>query len=429
MKNSRWPWITLLSLCAAFAVICVMVALLDGSSPQPQPSTPAAPQWTDHAEENFQALFANPDWESLYALAGMEDTPFENAATFASYMVDRVGQTPIQYREVRTDLPNTHRYILSFGSELLGSYHLTEPDYTLSDLTFSATRNVRVTIQTPQDYTVFVNGVALDDAYTVKTLETKAEKYLPNGIHGKRLRWQTVENLLCTPEITAADADGKPVELVFANGVYCLQEDQPAQITQQQIDFVTAAATADAQFAIGEISKTDLAQYFDITSSVYLMLITNPRNLQKYTSSTVEDIEVGEFMQYSDTLFSANVKLTQKIIRTSGTLKTYTMDKTYFFALMGNGQYLVTAYTNEHVTQTVEKVRLTFHTGSQPVSMFIDTENRTIAAPQVENPENFRGWGSYHVEDDGTVLCIIRIMPDGKLLGDAVPLTVYPIYQ
>ncbi len=429
MKDKSWPWIVLLCLCVCFAVFSVLMLLLGNPSGQLQQSTAATPNPTDHAAAQFNALFSNPDWEELYTLAGIPDTQFENASTYANHMTDLVGDSTLTCQEVYTDLPNTHRYLVYCENQKIAAYTLTEPGWTLGKMELFFDRTVSITVQTPPDYTVFINGVALDDTYTVRTLQTKAENYLPEGIHGIRQRLQTVTDLLCAPTVTAVDANSDPVELICANGIYCLNEEQPAQITQQMTDFLSAAATADARYAIGEIRDDELAVYFDASTDLYHMLTDNPRNLQKYTSSSVTDITVGEFVQYSDTLFSANVKLTQKIIRTSGTLKTYTMDKTYFFILTEDGEYRVTAYTNEHMTDLVETVRLTFITDSEPVSMSVDSTVQTVITPTIVNEDTFLGWATRTEDENGTVIYTIRIRPDGTALGKLEPMTLYPVSQ
>lgn len=427
MRHKTWPWIALLCLCACFALFSVLMLVLDTPSQQPhQPST-TPPDQTDHAAAKFEALFSDPDWEALYSLASIPDTQFENATTYANYMTDKVGDIPLTCQEVRTDIPQTHRYLVNCGTTKIAAYTLTEPDWALGKMELFFDRSVSITVQTPPDYTVFVNGAALDETYTVRTLQTKAEKYLPDGLHGIRQRWQTVTGMFCEPTLTAVDANGSTVKLIYADGIYQLADEQPAEITQQQIDFLSSAAKADARYAIGAIREAELAKYFDESSDLYQMLTDNPRNLQKYTSSSVEDIVVGEFVQYSDTLFSANVKLTQKIIRTSGTLKTYTMDKTYFFIRTVSGEYRVTAYTNEHMTDLIETVRLTFVTDSEPVSMVIDATAQTVNPPAVDNADTFLGWATRSVSEDGTIVYTVRILPDGTVLGELEPMQLYPV--
>ena len=171
--------------------------------------------------------------------------------------------------------------------------------------------------------------------------------------------------------------------------------------------------------------------YFDENSPLYKMLITNPRNLQKYTSASIDEnaMTVSEYCRYSDTMFSVNVKLTQKIIRTTGTLKTYQADKTYFFTKIGN-DYRVTAYTNEHVTETVEQVRLSFVTESGTTGQMICTDDAIVTPPAATAPQGQElvGWATKTMEE-GTITMTVRILPDGTVLGGLEPMELYPVFQ
>ena len=123
-----------------------------------------------------------------------------------------------------------------------------------------------------------------------------------------------------------------------------------------------------------------------------------------------------------------NVTLTQNIIRKDGTLKVYKLDKTYFFTRNESGSYLVTNYTNEDMTREVETVRLTFVT-DQTVSMMVSSD--TVTPPAVDMPEDatFLGWATSLTDGEGNVTQQLRVLPDGRILGDPEPMTLYPLYD
>ena len=159
------------------------------------------------------------------------------------------------------------------------------------------------------------------------------------------------------------------------------------------------------------------------------MLTENPRNYQKFQSIWVEDVQVSEYCQYSDTLFSANVTLTQKIIRTSGTLKTYYLDKTYIFEVCEDGTYKVIAYTNEHLTEKVETVKLVFRmAGDEVMTQMVDVNATAVIGPDMSNFSDFQGWAVESRIDDDSVLATIRILPDGTVLGGLEPMVLQPIF-
>ena len=434
-KNTRrFPWALAIFLCLYITLTSVAVIVLGQGKtslePQPTQTTSAEP---DHAAV-FDRLFAEPDWAQLYTLAGAEDTEFEGSNAYAAYMRSKVGEKALTYYEVRTDLADTHRYLVFLGNEKIAAFTMSgAPNWDLDELELFFERKQSVLVETSPEHTVFVNGVALDDRFTVRTLETKAEKYLPEGVHGLRRRWQMVTGLLATPEVTALDPDGNPVNLERdeETGIYRVVDQATSEITAQEAALARKAAIADAQYAIGAISNVQLKAYFDENSPLYKMLITNPRNLQKYTSASIDEnaMRVSEYCRYSDTMFSVNVKLTQKIIRTTGTLKTYQADKTYFFTKIGN-DYRVTAYTNEHVTETVEQVRLSFVTESGTTGQMICTDDAIVTPPAATAPQGQElvGWATKTMEE-GTITMTVRILPDGTVLGGLEPMELYPVFQ
>ena len=77
------------------------------------------------------------------------------------------------------------------------------------------TRTESVIVEKLPGYTVSVNGVALDDSYTIRTVTTDAEKYLPEGLHGYRLEVQTISGFLIPPEVTVTDENGNTVAMNY----------------------------------------------------------------------------------------------------------------------------------------------------------------------------------------------------------------------
>lgn len=436
-KQKRFPWLLAAFLCLYIGLTAFAVtALRPASQPQPTPTEPSAtaPAAPDH-EGIFQSLFAEPDWAAIYQRAGEQASKFENANAFASHMQSLVGEAALTWQQVYTDQPDTHRYLVYAQDTKIAAYTVTGgPEWALDDLELFYQPSLSVTVEARPEHTVYINGVALDDGYTIRTAETLAEQYLPEGIHGYRRKWQRVDNLLAEPEITVLDETGAPVELERdgETGIYRIFEQPAAQMTEAEAELAREAAIADAKYAIGAMSGTQLKSYFDETSALYKLLVTNPRNLQKYTSSSIDEktMEVSDFVRYSDTVFSVNVKLTQKIIRTTGTLKVYHLDKTYFFTLTDNG-YRVTAYTNEDVTAAVEQARLTFLCDDGQRDVMVNGDAHAVSTPAVTAPagKEFLGWATRTETEDGSVTMTVRVLPDGTLLGTPEPMTLWPVYQ
>lgn len=426
-QNTRptFPWALAVFLSLFILFSALAVTSLVAPTPQPAPEQPSQP---DHGAL-FESLFAQPDWEALYALAGIQDTEFETADTFAAYMSAKVGSAPLRYQQVQTEDAAVCRYLVYLGEEKIAAFTTSAPQWTVDTVELFFQRSNHITAQVPPEYTVLVNGVPLDESFTIRTAETKAESYLPEGLHGYRRKWQSVTGLLVMPQVTAMDETGNAIPLSQdpETGIFRLPEAAPAQITEAEAAFARQAAMADARYAIADISNAQLREYFDANSPVYKMLVTNPRNIQKHTSSSIDEdaILLSQYCRYGDGLFSVNVKLTQNIIRTSGTLKVYQLDKTYFISTI-DGQYRVTAYTSEYVTEVTEQVRLTFVTDDGEIVQTVPGDALSVTTPQIDG---LMGWATRSIASDGTVILTVRVLPDGTLLGDPEPMTLYPVYQ
>jgi hypothetical protein len=77
------------------------------------------------------------------------------------------------------------------------------------------------------------------------------------------------------------------------------------------------------------------------------------------------------------------------------------------------------------MTEQVEQVCLTFEGG---VSIMVDVDASAVSVPPVEDGE-FLGWATRTTADDGSIIMQVRILPDGTVLGDLEPMTLYPVFQ
>ncbi len=408
-----------------------------------------ASQPEQKAQEVFTQLFADPDWAALYTQSGMEDTSFETKETFAAYMDSKVGDSQLTYLETSAGLSGDHKYIVRLGDEKIASFRLTGGSNSLSEISLWELgavelffdRTESVIVEKHPSHTVYINGIALDDSYTIRTVTTKAEEYLPEGVTGYRAHQQRVENLLKTPEVTAADASGNPVEMVLdtATGIYKPKASAGSAMTGEEKELALAAAKADAAFAIRAISQSQLRKYFDSSSQVYADIVGTYPFLQSYQGySFVESkYQVSDFYRYNDTLFSVNVSLQMNVTRSNGTTKEVPMSKTYFFTKNSGGKYLVTQYTNISVQEPVEQVRLTFQTEDKVLgTQMVSRTAASLTLPQITPAEGqvFQGWAKKNVDENGSITMTILFTPnaDGtvQLSTGAVlePMTLYAVF-
>jgi hypothetical protein len=441
-KKSRKGLILFFCLYIALSALIAVVLLKQREPLEQKLAVYEAAQLENQCARVFEELFAHPDWQRIYEMSNTADTPYEGAAAYDAYMVAKVKDTALTYREVYTAQPGTHRYHVYLDTEKIAAFTLTGgassaseiPLWTLEGVEIFFERSISVTIEKKPEQTVSINGVALDDSFTIRTTATRAEGYLPEGVHGYRSEQQYIGGLLVQPQILVTDETGQSVavELDQERGVYTTLIAAPAEMTEAEASLARNAAIADAKYAMRTITVTQLRQYFDAETQIYADIVNNPMTIQGHKRSFIDEetIEVDEFCRYSDNLFSAKVKLTVKVIRKDDTLKIYPLEKTYFFTRNESGNYLVTDYTNESVQEQVEQVRLTFAVHDEKQSVMADIGAKSVRLPEVTAPagQMLTGW-AVKSGDGETVTMTVRLLPDGVILGELEPMELYPVYE
>lgn len=397
-------------------------------------------------EEVFTSLFSDPDWGELYDLADIEDTTYEGSEAFVAYMEAKAAGKEITYVETSAGLSGDHKYIVKLDGEKIGTFTLTGgtdsqteiPEWKLGKVELFFTRTESVFVEKRPGYTVSINGVALDDSYTIRTVTTDAEKYLPEGLHGYRLEVQTISGLLVPPQVTVTDENGNPVTMNYDTDTksYTLPP-VTMEMTEQEQAFVKNTLETFAKYMIKAATKKQLESCCVPNSEVYITISNIDRWMQDYRNYEISPIAYNNFYRYSDTLFSVRAAMTNKVTRNDGTVKDYEMDYTLFFTLDASGKWLLSDMTQVEISHQTELVRLTFLDGETVLeSVFIDTSSKTLTLPAVTVPEGkvFSGWARQDTDGNGKTTMTIVFKPEETntvILSDEklVPMTLYALFE
>ncbi len=406
-----------------------------------------ASQPEEKCQEVFSELFSQPDWKKLYALAQVEDTPYEGADAYAAYMTEKVGSRELVCTETSAGLSGNHKYIVRLEGERIASFLLTPQKadeegivhWQLGNVELFFKRSHAVTVEKLPEDTVYINGVPLDDSHTVRYTDTVAEDYLPEGVHGYRRVVQKLEELLTQPEIVVKDAAG--TELVMTEneeGILVPMTLAPAEMTPEEEKMAIGAAQAYALYSIRAINTGELRQHFDKNSEIYNSIRKTPVFAANYLSYSFQgDILVTDFFRYSEDCFSARVSLTLKIHQSESYTKTHESAITYFFSRMENGEFRVTDITNIPVLQQRTQVRITcIQDGQVLQSTLVAADASSMTLPTVTAPAGkvLQGWAVQTLDEQGKVSLTVRYIPDEsgtvRLAGDAPlePVTLYPVF-
>lgn len=412
-----------------------------------------AAQPAARSRQVFEALFADPDWAALYEASGAVDSPFEDREVFASCMEARLGDGELTCQETSAGLSGDRKYIVLLNGEKVASFILVDtnkaaaiselPDWQLEKIELYCDDENSFKIEMLEGHTAYVNGIALDDSYTVRTAVTLAESagYLPEGISGPHLCTQQVNGLMAVPEVTILDEKGQAQEVLFDEGSGRFREViSENAITQEQQTAALDTAKAYCLWMIQVInSESTIARYFDSNSEIYKTIISTKyqRWMQNNLGYEFADETVSDFTAYSKELFSVRVSLSMNVTRINGSVKEYGYDQTLFFALQ-DGKWKAVEMTNVDISQPVTRVRLTFRDGEEILSDdFYDSvcEELTVPIPTPPEGKVFSGWVVEETGEQGkTVLRLIFqpeengivTLPSGRVLE---PMTLYPLFE
>lgn len=388
-------------------------------------------------QQVYNEYFAQPQWETLYELAGVQDTPFEGKDAYAAYMTGKVNEatsTTLACEETSAGLSGNHKYLIKLDGEKIASFVLTPVDtngdvtgWKLGGVELHFTREHSITIEKRPDQIVAVNGVILDNSYTTHITTTKAEGYLPDGLHGFQSESQTVTGLLVVPQVTLTDAVGQSTALTADPETGVLRPEglsTTMEVPDAHKDIAITAAKNYALFAIRKISSGTLSQYFDSGSQLYKDVISTSVFLKAIASYDFRNLGVEDYYCYSDDLFSARVLLTMDVHTVSGYTKVFEINTTFFFKKNSSGTFRVISSTNVDTTQRVEQVRLSFFNGEEAVdSMMVSATSNTLTLPQVSAPAGkvFKGWAVKSIDASGNTQMTIQFTPDENGIATIAP--------
>ena len=375
------------------------------------------------SQQVFEEMFANPDWDALYTMAGLEGTEFEGKEAYVQYMKNKVGEQKLTYSMTSAGLTGGQKYLIRLGEEKLGSFtiknHVTGeleiPDWRLETVELETYPRVRnVTVCTLPGRTVSVNGIPLDESYVVKTTSSAIEKYLPEGLHGPSSATFYADGFLVDPEVLVIDQEGNLVEMTYdAESCTYSEATQPqlfTDIPDAEKNALVEATKAYSRYMIG-ITSVKLYKYVDRNSEIYKIITGNDQHFKGYTSYGFTEPSITEYCRYTDSFFSANMRMTLNTYRPDGSVKPFDIDSTIFMERNSKGEWLITNISNADVHAITTMVRMTWMQDGQILeSVMMDASEDLLKPPAVTVPEGqvFLGWFKETLDANGdTTLSLV----------------------
>lgn len=407
-------------------------------------------QPTTKSQEIFETLFSDPDWDSLYEFANIQNAAYGSKDDFIRYMENSVGETDLTYVETSTGLSNDKKYIVRLGNEKIATFTLVNhnqsasqteiADWQLGSLEFFVQYNESYYIKKMDGHTVYVNDSPLDDSFTIRISTTNAEEYLPEGVTGIRVCTQQIAGLASKPNVRIVDAAGYEMQVVYDETTHTFTEQTEVNtVSSTEKDLAINAVKTYALYMIKQAGEGDIAEYFLRGSDAYNAITDTERGfVQDAASREFVNETVTNYCRYSDNLFSVRVSVTLNQYRSSGTVKESIIEQSLFFEKQSNGKWMCYNMTAVDISKPVERVRLTFmNDGVVLDSNFHDSDINTLTCPDVSAPEGkvFSGWMIEETDENGQTIMNLMFHPDengvvsiptGATLD---PMTLYPYFE
>jgi hypothetical protein len=354
-----------------------------------------------------------------------------------------VGSEKLTCLETSAGLSGDKKFIVKLGEKKIATFLLTgggDSDleistWELGKVELFLPRESTVTVQRLPGQTVYINGIALDDSYTVHRTTTLAGEYLPEGETGFVLETQQVTGLWQTPKIEVKDAQGNAVALKRGeNGIYT-QSLPVHELTDEFKSVAEQTARAYCKYMINA-SGHELWRWFDEDSKAYQEIIRFEQwTVQSYQGYTFSETKFEDFYQYSDDCFSVAVDLTLNVKRNNGTTKPYHLHSTLVFTKDEYGKFRAVAMTNLDIQEKKEQVRLVFLQETGEKTLWVDPADPKCEVPSVAVPEGktFKGWVTESRDETGKVTLTVVFNEQGQLLleGDKTlePMVLTPLFE
>ncbi len=427
-----------------------------------------ASQPTVKAEQVFQQLFTNPDWASLYDAADVEDTPYEGKNEYVAHMEEKVGDSKLTYLETSAGLSGGKKYVVRLGDEKVATFTLEDrnnvsdpslenledigkiADWQLAGVEVFFQRTGSYRIVKTNGHRTLVNGVELDDSFTIQIATTKAEEYLPAGTTGISMVTQEVNGFFAQPTVSIFDDKGDEMQVTYDADTRTFTERTSSNtITAEQEEAIRGAAQTYCLWMIKEVTnRATVAKYFDPSSDTYSSIVrTTELWMQDHNGYSFNDIKISDFTLYNDNLFSARISMSLDVVRSSSaivsstddTIKKYPYAQSMFFQKNDKGNWLCIQATNKDISEPVGKVRLTFMVDDTEVfSNMFQTDATELITPTLSNiPEGmvFSGWARKDVDEKGVITWNVVFQPDesGHVTipegNTLTPMTLYALYE
>lgn len=272
------------------------------------------------AEACFLAAAEQGDFASLRP-AGTES--FETADAINTACAERVKGQQVNMLKGVKGSDDSVPYILKVGDEKLLTFTLVKADkkskfgfttYEIGKVNFHFAKDI--TVKAPADCTVSVNGVPVGEQYLSGDAEVDEMLPMPDGLKPIPVLTYTVADILSEPTITAVGSEGDNRLISYHRGgnYYQVGGEQNAELAEQYGNYVVEATEKYATWMADDGYFGMVAAYFEPNTETYRYIReTEVSFVWDHDRYDFSDAKATDFCQYSDTVFTCRVQVTQNL--------------------------------------------------------------------------------------------------------------------
>lgn len=319
-------WLGLLSIAISFA-LGYFYDFLDSYETAYQASLPY------HTMDGIMQSFYDMDMDTVYKM--QTDLPvitkFETEETVKLYMSDLLEGKTLSYEKTSYYSEDFPEYQILADGYVVATVSLRKsqtdhleydfPVWYVSSFTFYTQPLEYFHIEVPENFTVYVNGIELDDEYYVSRTSPEENMFVEPYQTLPDIKTYQGDGLYASPTVTAVNSFGTEYVVLpeETTGNYIIPFPTDCPDAEAMKAYASEVVSVYANFVSDDTPDNALDPYFPEDSTL-LPLIKANTSRQYYTSHQtpeIQNIEIKEFIAYNEDVYYCEVYLEQSMVISS----------------------------------------------------------------------------------------------------------------
>lgn len=315
-------WLGLLSIAIAFA-LGYFYDFLDSYEIAYQTSLPY------HTMDSVMQSFYDMDMDTVYKM--QTDLPviteFETEESVKLYMADLLEGKALSYEQTSSYTDDFPEYQILADGYVIATVALRKsqtdhldydfPVWYVSSFTFYTQPLEYFHIEVPENYTVYVNGVELNQDYYVSSSSPAENMYVEPYQTLPDTKTYQGEGLYITPTVTAVNSFGTEYVVLpeESTGSYIIPYPDDCPDSDDLKAYAVEAVTMYANYVSNDTTDNALDPYFPSDSTLLPLIKANTSRLYYASHQTpeIQNVEIREFIAYNEDAYYCEVYLEQNM--------------------------------------------------------------------------------------------------------------------